>query len=469
MPGYNNHSREVSVPQDLDIFRDQLGTGKSFYFMTYGCQMNEHDSEVLGGMLSQMGFEGAENENEADLLIINTCAVREKAEQKVLGKIGTLRVLKDQNPDLIIAICGCMVQQEHVAKKIYRDFKHVDIIFGTHNLHRFPLLLEQVVNENKRVFELSTEDNQVFEHLPHHRGHQVKAWVVISYGCNNYCKYCIVPYVRGQQRSRELQHIIREVKNLAESGYREITLLGQNVNSYGKDLGLDQGFEELLIELNDIPGIERIRFMTSHPRDFNEALIEVIKNSESVVEHLHLPVQSGSDRILAKMGRGYTKEAYLNLVSKIKHHVPGASITTDIIVGFPGETEEDFQETVDLVKQVQFDNAFTFIYSKRSGTPAAEMEDQVDEKIKKERIQTLIDIQKDISRTINEQLIGSVQEVLVEGVSKSDKHILSGRTRTDKLVHFPGSKDDIGALLNIKILEAQSWTIKGEIYDSKRE
>ncbi|OWZ83093.1 tRNA (N6-isopentenyl adenosine(37)-C2)-methylthiotransferase MiaB [Natranaerobius trueperi] len=441
----------------------QLGNGKTFYSLTFGCQMNEHDSEVLAGMLNQMGFEKAESENEADLLLINTCAVREKAEQKVLGKIGELKKLKEKNPDMVIAVGGCMVQQEHVANKIHRDFKHVDILFGTNNINRFPSLLEDVITKGKRIKEITQDDSTVFEELPHNRENSIKAWVVISYGCDNYCKYCIVPYVRGQQRSRKIEHIKKEVVQLSKKGYREITLLGQNVNSYGKDLGNENGFEQLLEELEDINGIERIRFMTSHPRDFTEELIYKIRDSEKVCEHIHLPVQAGSNRVLKMMGRGYTRERYLYLVDKIREELPNASITTDLIVGFPGETDEEFQETIDLVKKAQFDSAFTFVYSKRSGTPAAEMEEQVPEKIKKQRIQELIDLQKSISANINQKLEGTVQTVLVEDVSKNDANILTGRTRTDKLVHFPGNKSLVGEFVDVKINHAHSWTIYGEL------
>ncbi|ACB85078.1 tRNA (N6-isopentenyl adenosine(37)-C2)-methylthiotransferase MiaB [Natranaerobius thermophilus] len=443
----------------------QLGNGKKFYTLTFGCQMNEHDSEVLAGMLDQMGFEKAASEEEADLLIINTCAVREKAEQKVLGKIGTLRYLKENKPDMKIAIGGCMVQQEHVANKIYRDFTHVDIIFGTHNINRFPQLLEHVMQKGKRVKEISQDDSQVFENLPHKREDSIKAWVVISYGCDNYCKYCIVPYVRGQQRSRDPEHIKYEVEKLAKEGLKEITLLGQNVNSYGKDLDQNISFTNLLEELSKIEGIERIRFMTSHPKDFDKELITTLKESNKICEHFHLPVQAGSNKILKKMGRGYTREHYVDIVNDIRAELPNASITTDIIVGYPGEEEEDFQETLDLVQNVKFDSAFTFVYSKRSGTPAAEMAEQVDEQTKKGRIQKLISVQQEISEQRNKDLENTVQRILVEGVSKNNEDMLSGRTRTDKLVHFPGDKELIGELVDVKITRGHSWNLYGEIFE----
>ncbi len=445
----------------------QLGNGKNFYTLTFGCQMNEHDSEVLAGMLDQMGFNKATSEEEADLLIINTCAVREKAEQKVLGKIGTLRSLKQNNPNMKIAVCGCMVQQERVANKIYRDFDHVDLIFGTHNINNFPSFLETIVTRNKRLKEISQDDSQVFENLPHQREDSVSAWVVISYGCDNFCKYCIVPYVRGQQRSRQPEHIKAEVKELARKGFREITLLGQNVNSYGKDLQGDISFITLLQNLENVEGIDRIRFMTSHPRDFDYKLVDIIKNSDKICEHFHLPVQAGSNKILKHMGRGYTREHYIELTDYIKKEIPGASITTDIIVGYPGETESDFNDTIDLLQRVQFDSAFTFIYSKRSGTPAAEMEEQVDEATKKERINQLISVQQDISQQKNLHLQGETVEVLVEGVSKNNEEMMTGRTRTDKVVHFPGDKNLIGKLVDIEINKAHSWTLHGEMVAEK--
>lgn len=440
----------------------QLGNGKSFYTMTFGCQMNEHDSEVLAGMLDQMGFNKAASEEDADLLIINTCAVREKAEQKVLGKIGTLRSLKQTKPDMKIAVCGCMVQQEHVANKIYRDFDHVDLIFGTHNINKFPQFLETIMTRNKRLKEITQDDSQVLENLPHQREDSISAWVVISYGCDNFCKYCIVPYVRGQQRSRQPEHIKIEVEQLAKKGFREITLLGQNVNSYGKDLEENINFISLLKELEEVAGIERIRYMTSHPRDFNYELVDLIKNSDKICEHFHLPVQAGSNKIIKHMGRGYTREHYIELTDYIKKEIPHASITTDIIVGYPGETKEDFNKTLDLVKRVEFDSSFTFIYSKRSGTPAAEMEEQVDEKTKKERIQELIALQQEISKQKNQAYQGEIVEVLVEGVSKNNEDMLTGRTRTDKIVHFPGDKNLIGELVSVKVSTAQSWTLHGE-------
>ncbi len=442
----------------------EFAQDKRYYTATYGCQMNEHDSEVLAGMLEQIGFQKADSEDDCDLLIINTCAVREKAEQKILSKIGALKSYKEQKPNMIIAVGGCMVQQEHVANKIYRDFPHVDLIFGTHNMPQFPALLDRAITQQQRVKALEFDDTKVFENLPHKRGDAVKAWVVISYGCDNYCKYCIVPYVRGRKRSRKIDQIRKEVEQLALQGYKEITLLGQNVNAYGKDLGMNNGFVALLEEVEKISGIERIRFMTSHPRDFDPKLAQLMANSNKICEHVHLPIQSGSDKILKKMGRGYTREHYMKIVNQIKNYVPSVSITTDIIVGYPGETEDDFEETLDLVNMIEFDSAFTFAFSKRSGTPAAGMDEQVDEKTKKRRLQRLIDLQQHISKKKNKALEGTYQTILVEGVSKSNKDILSGRTRTDKLVHFSGSKDLIGQFVDVYITHAKAWTIYGELF-----
>ncbi|UMZ73522.1 tRNA (N6-isopentenyl adenosine(37)-C2)-methylthiotransferase MiaB [Natranaerofaba carboxydovora] len=452
-----------------------------FNIEVFGCQMNEHDAEVLRGMLSQMGYEETSSEEEADVLLLNTCAVREKAEHKVLAKIGMLKELKEKKPNMVIGICGCMVQQQWMADKIKRDFHHIDLVFGTHNLHYFPHLFRQVVEEGKRVFDVWESESGIVEELPKQRTSGIKAWVVITYGCNNFCSYCIVPYVRGRERSRKIEDIEKEVLDLASKGFKEVTLLGQNVDSYGKDMGLKGGFTQLLKRLDEIDGIERIRFMTSHPRDFDEELIEFISKSKRVCEHIHLPIQAGSNNILKKMNRGYTKEEYMELIERIREYIPHVSVTTDIMVGFPGESEEDFNDTLDVVKKVRFDNAYTFVYSKRKGTPAAEMEDQVDEKVKKERIQKLISEQQQISLEINKEMMGKTFEILVEGTSKNDSSVFTGRTRTNKIVHFrPNNTDNkdlednnealdseklVGNLVNVKITEAKSYTIFGSLQD----
>lgn len=447
----------------LNKLKKRGSKSMKYHILTWGCQMNEHDSEVLSGMLEEMNYTRTEKLNEADIIILNTCCVRENAEIKVFGRIGQLKHLKHKNPNLIIAVCGCMTQQKGVAEKIAKNFPYVDLVFGTYNLDNFPELLQKAVQSKTTFIEVLEKEEKIIENLPVSRADNLKAWVTIIYGCNNFCSYCIVPYVRGRERSRLPKEIIKEVERLAEKGYKEITLLGQNVNSYGKDLKTEIDFSGLLKELNKINGIERIRFMTSHPKDFSDSLIFTIKECKKICEHIHLPVQAGSNKVLKMMNRHYTKERYIELVEKIRSEIPECSITTDIIVGFPGETEEDFQETLDLVEKVEFDSAFTFVYSKRTGTPAATMPCQVDERIKKNRLERLMDLQNRISKQKNQLLKGKTVEVLVEGYDKSKKGKLFGRTRTNKLVHFDGSKELIGRLVNVKITNPKTWTLDGVI------
>lgn len=432
-----------------------------YHITTWGCQMNEHDSEKIAGMLEEMGHKPTKSYEEADIIVFNTCCVRENAELKVFSSIGNLKKLKNKNPNLVIAVCGCMVQQKHVAQKIYDRFPFVDIVLGTHNIHKFPEILECVVSQDQRIIEIWDESKGIVENVPVKRDNNIKAWVTISFGCNNFCSYCIVPYVRGRERSRKPQDIIKEVKALAEEGFKEVTLLGQNVNSYGKDLSEEVRFSDLLYRINEIPGIKRIKFMTSHPKDLSDDLIKAIKECKKVCEHIHLPVQSGSTSILKKMNRNYTKEHYLNLVEKIYQEIPGVSITTDIIVGFPGETEEDFKDTLDVVERVRFDSAFTFMYSKRKGTPAAKMENQVPDEVKKERLQRLMDLQNRISKEKNMNLKDKTVEVLVEGYD-AKKNLLVGRTRTNKLVYFEGEPKRLsGKLVKVKITTPKTWTLEG--------
>lgn len=437
---------------------------KKTYTMTvFGCQMNERDAETLRGFLDEMSFEETATAENADLVMMNTCAVREKAEEKVLGRIGRLGKLKERRPEMIIAICGCMVQQEAVAKKIKKDFPFVDLIFGTHNIAAFPELLQRAAESDEPVLDLWEEAGEVVEGLPVTRTDGVKAWVNITYGCNNYCSYCIVPYVRGRERSRKPDEIITEIKNLGKRGYKEVTLLGQNVNSYGKDLEDSTDFAALLQRVDREAGISRIRFMTSHPRDFNEKLARVIAEGTSICEHVHLPIQSGSNRILALMNRGYTREHYLELVEILRCHVADCAITTDLIVGFPGETEDDFAATLDLVERVGFDAAFTFLYSPRSGTPAAEMEGQIASEIKKERFQRLLEVQNRHSLRLNRALVGRTVEVLTEGPSKTDPNVLTGRTRGSKTVNFTGEGVKVGDLALVEITDAKTWSLTGRI------
>ena len=439
-----------------------MNTIKNYHIITYGCQMNEHDTEVLSGILEQIGYQWSDDLEVADVLLLNTCCVREKAENKVIGHLGDLKKLKQAKPDLIIGVCGCMGQQEGIAEKIRQKTPHVDLVFGTHNIHRLPELLSMAQEADSTIIEVWDKEQEIIEALPVKRAGGVKSYVTITYGCNNFCSYCIVPYVRGRERSREPKAIFDEVTELARKGFKEVMLLGQNVNSYGKDLSMEVDFADLLRSLEPVEGVERIRYMTSHPRDFTDKLIETIAESQTVCEHFHLPIQSGSNQILKKMNRGYTREYYLDLVAKIKKAVPDATLTTDIIVGFPGETEEDFQATLDVVAKAEFDTAFTFLYSPRSGTPAAKWT-QVPEEEKKERFQRLLDLQNKISLAKNRQLLGRSEEVLVEGTSKTNIERLTGRTRGNKVVVFDGDESLIGQLVNVKITEAQTWSLIGEL------
>ncbi|MDI6605152.1 MAG: tRNA (N6-isopentenyl adenosine(37)-C2)-methylthiotransferase MiaB [Thermoanaerobacteraceae bacterium] len=434
-----------------------------FHIQTYGCQMNVHDSEKLSGMLKEMGYINTKNIEEADIILFNTCCVREHVEIKILSRVSQIKELKSRKPDVIIGICGCMMQEKEIVDKIKNHYPYVDLVFGTHNLFKFPEILLKAIFSDSTVIDIWDDNPNIIENIPIKRADSIKAWIDINYGCNNFCTYCIVPYVRGREKSRRPENILNEIKSLANKGYKEITLLGQNVNSYGNDLHEGITFAKLLYMVNGINGIERIRFMTSHPKDLSDELIFAMRDLGKVCEHLHLPIQSGSNRILKKMNRKYTKESYLEIIDKLRVNIPDIAITTDIIVGFPGETEEDFKETLDLVKKVRYDAAYTFIYSKRSGTPAADMEEQVDKNIKHERLEKLIELQNKISIEKNAELNGKILEVLVEGISKRDKEKLTGRTRTNKIVHFLGKPDLIGNFVNLKIKKTKAWTMQGEL------
>ena len=434
-----------------------------YYIETWGCQMNEEDSEKLSGMLKRIGYTRTENKEEAGIILFNTCCVRENAENKVFGNLGALKKLKKKNPDLIIGICGCMMQQEGMADRILKEFPYVNIIFGTHNAYKFPEYLNRVRTEGVQIIEIFNKETEIVEGLPIDRESSVKAFVTIMYGCNNFCTYCIVPYVRGRERSRKPEDILKEIRELVAQGYKEITLLGQNVNSYGKGLEEDVDFAKLLRMINEIEGLERVRFMTSHPKDLTVDVIMAIKECDKLCEQIHLPVQSGSNSILKKMNRHYTREYYLDLVKKIKEEIPGVTLTTDIIVGFPGETEEDFQETLELVKEVGYSSAFTFIYSRRNNTPADMMLNQVSEEDKHHRFNRLV-------AAVNERVIaqnkaeeGNILEVLVEGNSKNDAEKLTGRTRTGRLVNFTGEGINAGDIVNVKITRAQNFSLIGEV------
>lgn len=440
---------------------------KLYYIETWGCQMNEEDSEKLSGMLENMGYTKTDIRNESDVIIFNTCCVRENAELKVYGNLGELKALKRSNPNLIIAVSGCMMQQKGIPELIKKKYPHVDIIFGTHNIHRLPELLNNALQARSTIIEIWDSEGEIIEGLPIQREGDIKAFVTIMYGCNNFCTYCIVPYTRGRERSREPESIINEIEELSGKGYKEITLLGQNVNSYGKDLK-NTSFADLLRMVNEVEGIERIRFMTSHPKDLTDDVILAIKECKKVCEQIHLPVQSGSTEILKKMNRKYTKEDYLKLVDRIKAQVEGAVLTTDIIVGFPGETEEDFNETLDLVSRVEYDSAFTFIYSVRKGTPAERYETQVPEDVKHERFNRLVELINSISQRKNSEYKDKIVEILVEGYSKNDETKLTGRTRTGKLVNFTGGDISLkGKLVNVKVTEPQTWTLQGELVNEQ--
>ncbi|WP_278600671.1 tRNA (N6-isopentenyl adenosine(37)-C2)-methylthiotransferase MiaB, partial [Clostridium tertium] len=419
--------------------------------------------EKLSGMLKSVGYTKTESIEEAGIIIYNTCCVRENAENKVFGNLGELKHLKKKNPDLIIAVCGCMMQQEGMADKILKKFPHVNIIFGTHNAYKFPEYLNRVKTEGVQVKEIFNKESEIVEGLPIDRESDVKAFVTIMYGCNNFCTYCVVPYVRGRERSRKSEDIINEIKDLVSKGYKEITLLGQNVNSYGKGLEEDIDFAKLLRKINEVDGLERVRFMTSHPKDLNKDVILAIKECDKLCEQIHLPVQSGSDRILKKMNRHYTKEYYLELVDMIKREIPDVSLTTDIIVGFPGETEEDFLDTLDLVERVGYDSAFTFIYSRRNNTPADMMLNQVPDADKHHRFDRLIKVVNEGVIKSNKVYEGKTVEVLVEGPSKNDATKLTGRTRNGKLVNFSGENVKAGDLVNVKIVRAQPFSLVGEV------
>ena len=436
---------------------------KKAFIETYGCQQNVSDSEIIMGMLNDMGFEKTDVKEEADFIIFNTCAVRENAELKVYGNLGALKHLKTKNPNLLIAVCGCMMQQKEVSKRIKSKYKHVDLVFGTHSLYSFPELLLRVIKSQSRVIDLIDTDGHIAEELPVKRKEGPSAWVSVMYGCNNFCSYCIVPYVRGRERSRDKDAILDEIKSLAKEGYKEITLLGQNVNSYGKDLNESIDFADLLEEVCRLDGIERVRFMTSHPKDISDKLIDTMASNNKICKQLHLPFQAGSNRILKLMNRVYTKEEYLEKIEKVKAKMPDITLTTDIIVGFPGETKEDFEHTIDVLKKVKYDTIFSFIYSKRGGTPAAVMEDPIPIEEKKENFNRMLEVQDKISYEKNKALEGRVMRVLVEGESKTDPSYITGRTDGGKIVNFKGSPDLKGNFINVKITEAKTWSLMGEI------
>ena len=440
---------------------NNIFAGKKYYIKTYGCQMNVHDSEEIKSLIETLGYTETDNYEESDLIILNTCAIRENAHDKVFGFLGRCKHLKKTNKNLIIGLCGCMAQEESVVSEIREKHPYIDIVFGTHNMNELPKMLAEFTG--KQDIEIYSKEGDVIEFGNlYKRDSKISAWVNIMYGCDKFCTYCIVPYTRGKQRSRKSEDILKEVKELKQQGYKEITLLGQNVNAYGKDLDNEIEFSKLLEQVSDI-GIERIRFVTSHPWDFTDSMIDVIASRDNIMPYIHLPLQSGSDRILKLMGRRYTKEEYLTLFNKIRTKVKNASITTDIIVGFPGETEEDFKETLDVVDKCHYDGAFTFIFSPREGTPASKMADETPLSEKEERLQRLNEKINAYSKESNERMLNTIQKVLITGVSEKDSNKVCGYTENMKLVNVEADKNTIGQIIDVKITDAKSFSLDGII------
>ena len=450
---------DYKVPSNMK----KIGKDKKYFIKTYGCQMNVHDSENIKAILEDMNFTEADNMEDADIVLLNTCAIRENAHNKMYGFLGRVKHLKESKPDLICGICGCMTQEEVVVEELKKKYKWVDIIFGTHNLHKLPNILDEAIKEKKQEIEVFSIEGNVYENIPVKRDSKYKAWVNIQFGCDKFCTYCIVPYTRGKQRSRKKEDIINEVKNLVKDGYKEVTLLGQNVNAYGKEIYNDYCMSDLLCDVAKT-GIERVRFVTSHPWDFNDDMIDVIAKYDNIMPYIHLPLQSGSDRILKLMGRRYTKEEYINLFNKLKEKIPGCSITTDIIVAFPGETEKDFQDTLDVVNKCKFDSAFTFIYSPRVGTPAAKMENKLTEKEKNDRLHKLNNLINEYANVNNKKYLGKIVKVLIEGFGEKDNKLM-GYTDTMKLVNIEGDPKYIGYIVDVEITDIKTWSMDGKIVD----
>ena len=445
-----------------DKFKD-LGQNKKYYLKTYGCQMNVHDSENIKALLESMNFTETDNMESADLILLNTCAIRENAHNKVFGFLGRVKHLKEVNPHIVSGICGCMAQEESVVKEIKDKYKWVDIVFGTHNIQNLPNILNDSLIKNSQEIEVYSIEGDIVENLPVKRDSKFKAWVNIMYGCDKFCTYCIVPYTRGKQRSRDPKYILEEVEDLVKNGYKEVTLLGQNVNAYGKDLDINYTMSDLLGDVAKT-GIDRVRFVTSHPWDFNDDMIKVISENKNIMPYIHLPLQSGSDRILKLMGRRYTKEEYINLFNKLKESIPNVSITTDIIVGFPGETDDDFNETLDVVNTCKYDSAYTFIFSPRIGTPAYNMQDNITIEEKNKRLQTLNELVNKYALENNKKYLDKIVPVLIEGKSEKEE-MLIGYTDTMKLVNVKCSEDYIGKIVNVNINTVKTWSLDGEIVE----
>ena len=451
---------EYKVPDDMKEF----GKNKKYYIKTYGCQMNEHDSEMISAILEDMSYVRSYDYEDCDLIILNTCAIRENAHNKTFGMLGRIKHLKQTKQDLLVGLAGCMSQEESVVDEIVSKYKWMDFVFGTHNIHKLPQIIKEHNNTKKLEVEVWSNEGNVIEGIPSKRDSKYKAWVNIMYGCDKFCTYCIVPYTRGKQRSRMPEDIINEVKELIKDGYKEVTLLGQNVNAYGKDFANRTYKMENLLEDVAKTGIERVRFVTSHPWDFTDEMIDVISKYNNICNYIHLPVQSGSSRILKLMGRRYTKESYLELYKKIREKLgDNCSVTTDIIVGFPGETKEDFNDTLSLAEECKYDSAFTFIYSPREGTPAAKMNDDVSLSEKEQRLYKLNEVINKYAKEANDKLVGKIMPVLVEGVSEKDPSMLAGYTDTMKLVNVKADKSCIGKIINVKITSAKTWSLDGEI------
>ena len=461
-------TRNKSITKESEyILNDNLrvlGKGKTYFVKTYGCQMNEHDSENIKAILEDMSFTEVDDMEKADLIILNTCAIRENAHNKVFGMLGRIKHLKESRPDIITGVCGCMVQEESVVEEIMTKYKWIDIVFGTHNIHNLPNILNTSLAKNKLEVEVLSIEGDVLENIPVKRENPYKAWVNIMYGCDKFCTYCIVPYTRGKQRSREPKYILEEVEKLVKDGYKEVTLLGQNVNAYGKDLEINYTMANLLEDVAKT-GIERVRFVTSHPWDFNDDMINIIAKYDNIMPYIHLPLQSGSSRILKLMGRRYTKEEYLELYNKLRSKVPNCSITTDIIVGFPGETEEDFNETLDVVEKCKYDSAFTFIFSPRIGTPACRMLDETPKEVKEQRLYKLNDLVNKYAKEANDNYENKVVKVLLEGYSSKDKDMLMGYTETMKLVNVKADSKYIGQIVDVKITDVKTWSMDGIIVE----
>ena len=463
-------NRENQKEYIEEINKRNLNKNPKYIILTMGCQLNENDSEKLSGMIEKMGYTNTENIEEADLIVFNTCCVRENAEDKLFGKLGEAKKIKEKR-GTIIAIGGCMMQEKHIVDKLQKSYPFFDIVFGTHTLHKFPQDLYNVILNKKRIEDIIDIDGEIIEGLPIKRNDNIKASVTIMYGCNNFCSYCIVPYVRGRERSRKPEDIINEVRELADKGYKEITLLGQNVNSYMRNEVLENenekitSFAKLLYAVNEIKGIERIRFISPHPKDFTEDVIQAIKKCDKVCKLIHLPLQSGNSKVLKEMNRKYTKQQYLELVEKMKKEIPNLTLSTDIIVGFPGETDEEFEDTLDVVKKVNFEQVYMFIYSRRVGTPADRMQNQVPEEQKHIRFEKLKKLVEEQIEEKNKKYINTIQKVLVEGKSKNNEDMLTGRTDSNKVVIFKGNDNLIGQIINLKIVSEHMWYLKGEVND----